>query len=124
LAASDPPEGQLPHSILQTFGLDDSYAPPPTLFAYAIAARADLAPHPGSVSPDAENSDNRMPVEDMAVSGNITVDTSTVTVAMRQYAPPRGSDGHFVVFDVAQANQDAVDFLEALSVGDVPVVGE
>jgi hypothetical protein len=124
LAAAEPPAGELPHSILQTFGLDDTYSPPRTLFAYAVAARAALAPHPSGVAPDEANSDPRMPVEDDAVSANITVDTNEVTVAMRQYEPPGSADGHFVVFDVAEANQDVVEFLEALSLGDVPTVGE
>lgn len=124
LAAANPPEGQQPHSIFETFGIDDSYAPPPTLFAYAIAARAALAPHPSGVNPDEDNSDPRMPEESDPVSGNITVDTTDVTVAMRQYEPPNGADGHFVVFDVNAANQDAVDFLTSLSLGEVPTVGD
>jgi hypothetical protein len=43
---------------------------------------------------------------------------------MRQYQPADGQDGHFVVFDVPQANEDMVRFLSMAASGEVPAIGE
>ena len=44
------------------------------------------------------------------------------TVALKQYDAPAGSDGHFVLFEVPQAEKDSTDFLDALARGQTPVV--
>ena len=123
LAGMRPESGQSPHHIFQTYGIDDSYSPPETLFAYALAARADNAPLPDGVEPDTANQNSRLSPEADPVSGNRSVGGMDITLAMRQYEAPAGSDGHFVVFDVAEANGDAVQFLEALAAGEIPSVG-
>jgi hypothetical protein len=119
LAAYRPEMDGMAHHILQTYGTDDSYAPPTTLFAYALAARAANAPLPNGVTLDDANTNSRLAPGTDPVSGNLTGD---ITVAMRQYAAASGSDGHFVVFDDATANADAVAFLEALIAGTTPSV--
>jgi hypothetical protein len=58
------------------------------------------------------------------MSGNRVINNFTLTLAIREYAPPAGSDGHFVVFDLPSANADAVRFLAGAANGDVPVVGQ
>jgi hypothetical protein len=47
-----------------------------------------------------------------------------ITAAVRQYDPASGDDGHFVVFDVAQANDDMVRFFSMAASGDIPQIGE
>jgi hypothetical protein len=108
--------------LFQTFGIDDSYSPPLTLFAYGRAARASMAPLPSGVTPEGDNLNSGLSPADEPVSGNRSVAGTPVTIAVRQYAAPSGADGHFVVFDVAAANQDAVAFLEALAAGQLPSV--
>ena len=65
--------------------------------------------------------DNQLrPASATPVQGNVTVDMETKTIVARQYQGP--GDGHFVVFDVASARDDAVAFLVSLADGTVPVV--
>ena len=58
------------------------------------------------------------------MTGNFAKDGTTVTLAVREYQPPSGKDGHFVVFDVPSANGDAVRFLSMAASGKVPTVGK
>jgi hypothetical protein len=121
--ASQPFSGVLPKSVFQTYGLGDTYSPPVTMETYAVAAQLELAAHDPSVStpdPIAEGSLNEKPVP---VAGNFT-GPPTVTAAMRQYKAPSGKDGHFVVFDVPSATEDAVRFLSMAASGKVPAVGK
>lgn len=116
-----PEEGQEPKHIFQTFGLDDTYAPPTTLASFVYASELDLAAHPSGVSPTGNN-DLRLTPQSEPVTDNFSFETGTVTAVCRQYAPPSGSDGHFVVDDVAEANADAIGFLESLGNGVSPIV--
>jgi hypothetical protein len=121
--ASQPGTGVLPKSVFQTYGLGDTYSPPLTMETYAIAGQLDLAAHDPSVStpdPIAEGTIQERPVP---LAGNFT-GTPTVTAVMRQYQAPSGSDGHFVVFDVPSANEDAIRFLSMAASGRVPAVGK
>lgn len=123
LAAMRPEPNQNSHHIFQTYGIDDSYAPPETLFAYALAARLEMAPLPSGVDPDEANQNSRLVPESDPLTGNRSVGGMGYTLAIRQYEAPSGSDGHFVVFDVEQANSDAVEFLHALADQQLPTVG-
>jgi hypothetical protein len=125
-----PLTGVQPKSVFQTYGLGDSYSPPVTLQTYAIAAlqtyegnRAlPLATHDPSVTkpdPIADYTEQPAPI-----TGNWAIGNTTVTLAIREYQPPTGDDGHFVVFDVPSANQDAVRFLSMAAAGKVPQVGK
>jgi hypothetical protein len=124
IAALRPEPDQTPHHIFQTYGIDDSYSPPLTLFAYALAAGLENAPLPVGVDPDADNRNDLLPPEEEALSGNRTIQGEAYTLALRQYEPASNSDGHFVVFDVAEANQDVAEFLFALGERETPSVGQ
>ncbi|MFZ5893531.1 MAG: hypothetical protein ACOY0T_20890 [Myxococcota bacterium] len=101
------------HHLFQTYGSGDSYSPATTLQAYAIAGGLSLVgpnvPEPFGLTPLAA-----------PLAGN----EGGVTLGVREYAARLGSDGHFVVFDVAAANRDVVRFLAQAANGDVPAIGE
>lgn len=124
IATVRPESGQTPHHIFQTYGMDDSFSPPQTLFAYALAARLENAPLPAGVDPDDDNQHSGLSPEANPLNGNRTIQGAKYTLAMRQYEPTNDSDGHFVAFDVGIANRDVVDFLFALSQREIPTVGE
>lgn len=121
LFTSRPEPSQTPKHVFQTFGLDDTYSPPTTMASFIYAGGLALAPHPSGVSPSGVNELRILPAAG-PVSANFTLDGTTVTAVTRQYAPPSGSDGHFVVDEVPQANADAIGFLEALGNGIAPTV--
>ncbi len=100
--------------LFQTFGMDDTYSPPQTL---KVFARAGSLPH---INPAL--SDLGLTEVDAPVSANVMVDGSGYTLGVRQYQPS-GSDGHFVVFDVAEANADMVHFFETAAAG-TPEIGQ
>jgi hypothetical protein len=120
LALTRPPTDETPKHVFQTFGLDDTYSPPTTLTAYTLAAGLGLAAPPDGVTPTGDNDTGLE--ESTQVTANVTVGSAQYTGAMRQYAPPAGSDGHFVAFDVPEATADIVSFLEALGTEATPVV--
>lgn len=122
IAAAEPVTGQAPKHVFQTYGLGDTFSPPVTMATYAQAGRFAQATADSSAS----TPDDIAGLDPMAtpVSGNVTVDMTTVTVAMRQYGPPADRDGHFVVFDVQAANDDATRFLGMAALGETPQVGQ
>ncbi len=120
IAGKRPLEGRPAKHIFQTYGLGDSFSPPSTLATYALAAELELAAHDASVSePDPIGGLTPSPEPLM---GNVSVGDANYTLAVRQYSPPSGVDGHFVVFDLPSANQDAVQFLAAALFGQTPSV--
>lgn len=119
-ASSEPVETRSPRHVLQTFGLGDTYSPPKTLAAYAYAAGLTLAAHPNGVNPTGEDLLAALTPATAPVSGNVEVGGVAVTAVVRQYAPPTGRDGHFVLFDVPAANADVVNFLSAAATGATP----
>lgn len=115
------PSQPLKH-VFQTFGLSDTYSPASTMAAYIYAANGmTLAEAPSNFTTEGVERLN-MTQATAPVSGNITVDTQTVTAVCRQYEPPAGEDGHYVVFDVDAAVDDVVAFLEALASGTQPTI--
>lgn len=128
IAGRSPLAGQTPKHIFQTYGLGDTFSPPKTLRVYATAGRFDEAVADSSADPpdDLEINPGEEPLA-VPVAGNVTVGGAsgqTVTLALRQYGPPSGSDGHFVVYDVASANGDMLRFLAMAARGEVPQVGQ
>ncbi len=120
--ARTPITGMTPKHVFQTYGLGDTYAPPVTLQTFAIAAGLEEADPDASVStPDKIGNLQPKPVP---LSGNVSIGGNPYTLAVREYAPPSGNDGHFVVFDVKNANGDAVRFLGMAAEGNVPQVGQ
>ncbi len=121
-AGNAPITGHNAKHVFQTYGLGDNYAPPATLATYALAAGLERAADDASVTtPDKIGTLTPKPVP---LSGNVMVAGNPVTLAVREYAPPSGRDGHFVVFDVPSADQDAVRFLGMAAAGQVPQVGK
>lgn len=108
-----------PKSVYQTEGINvdgtgDTYAPPRGIEALATSIGLPrLAP---GVSPIPEAtwaglSDVELPEGGLA--GNLAGGRATGVLA--QFAPPRGRDGHFVVFNVPAARDQAARFCRALA---------
>ncbi len=111
----DPIGTHPPKHVFQTFGMGDTFSPPETMQIYALAGQL---PH---VTPDL--SDLELTTVDPPAFGNIDVGGVYYTLGVRQYDPPSGNDGHFVVFDVNQANSDMVHFFETATLGP-PEIGQ
>lgn len=124
MAAIRPEPGKSPRHLFQTYGLDDRYSPPLTLFAYALAARLQNAPLPAGVELDEDNRHGSLTPATTPLNGNRTIQGDDYTLALRQYEPANDSDGHFVAFDVGVANRDVAEFLFALGERQTPTVGE
>jgi hypothetical protein len=119
--AKAPLDGVKPKSAFQTFGIGDTYSPPITLKTYALAGGFTVAAHDPSadpVDPIGDGTEVSVPLED-----NLDP-PGTGTLAVREYGPPSGSDGHFVAFDVKDATDDVVRFLSGAASGQIPVVGQ
>jgi hypothetical protein len=100
--------------VFQTYGLDDHYSPPITLDVYSIAAQLT------QVEPILTEIGLLEAMPPLSANESMGM----ITAGVRQYDPPSNSDGHFVVFDVPQANEDVVRFLSMAASGEVPEIGE
>ena len=111
------PIGGVSRHVFMTYGIGDSYSTERTLSAYARSARFPIA------SPVLNDVGLGMAVAP-PVSGNITVAGTPFTIAMRQYMPDAGDDGHFVATQTTDGRADTTRFmLEALA-GRTPPIGE
>lgn len=100
--------------VFQTYGTGDNYSPPVTLDVYAIAGQlTQVEP----IITEIGLLESAPPL-----SGNEGM--GMITAGVRQYDPPAGEDGHFVVFDVPQANEDMVRFFSMAAEGEIPEIGE
>lgn len=118
--AVQPEEGHGAKHIFQTFGVGDTYSTPVTLETFAIAAELDEV--------EADSSADGEPIEglrqiDSPACRNFDLGTDGFTIGVRRYGPPSDSDGHFVVFDVPEANDDASRFLGMAAAGEIPQIG-
>ena len=102
--------------VFMTYGLGDTYSPPPTLQTFALAGGFVLVEGPGS---EVDEFGGLTP-QDAPLAGN----WGGVTLGMRQYEPASDSDGHFVAFDVAEANEDIVRFFAMAAADETPAIGE
>lgn len=107
-----PLDGHTPRHAFQTYGLEDSYSPPPTLDVYVLAGGFT------QVTPEL------LPLGLTPVAPPLAGNALGVTLGFRQYAPPAGDDGHFVAFSVPEARADVVRFLSMAASGEVPAIGE
>jgi hypothetical protein len=103
-------------NVFATYGLDDTYSPPATLQAFVLAGGFAWVDNSG-FTPERFAG---LKSVDPPLAGNL----GTVTLGFRQYEAATGSDGHFVAFDVDQANEDMVRFLAMAANGDTPAIGE
>jgi hypothetical protein len=110
----EPIAGHPAKHVFQTYGTDDTYSPPVTLDVYSIAAQLTqvrpIVTEIGLLEADAPLSAND--------------GAGMITAGVRQYEPAAGEDGHFVVFDVPQANEDMVRFFSMAAEGEIPEIGE
>jgi hypothetical protein len=103
-------------------GTGDSYAPPRTIEAGAIAAHFPLLNPVIRDIPELTQVAGIAPM-DAPVSGNAA--GGKATVALAQFDGwPATSDGHFVVFDVPAARSMAAKFCASLLSDPVPFIGK
>lgn len=119
----EPVAGGAPKHVFQTYGLGDKYSPGKTMATFALAARLELAKSDPSVSTP-EEIGSLSEKTTAVLAGNVQVGTVKVTLGVRQYAPPAGADGHFVVFDVPSATGDMARFLGMAALGELPAIGQ
>jgi hypothetical protein len=124
LAVSAPPGALAPRHLFQPFGLDDTFTPVQVQEAYAAGAGLELAAHDSSVTTPHDIGWPALQTMPTPISGNRVVNATTVTAVVREYAPASGDDGHFVVYDVANARADAERFLAGVLGGTMPRVGQ
>ena len=116
----EPRPGASPKSIYQTEGIGadgvgDSYAPPHGIEALGVAIGLPrMAPgvRPIQESIWAGLGDVSIPSD--GLTGNLANGQASGVIA--QFAPAKGKDGHFVVFNNAQARAQAAVFLKNLTV--------
>lgn len=122
--AREPIEPHEPHSVFQTYGLGDTYSPPTTLQTFSIAAGLRLVETSGfdldEIGGQGDDPDALLAPAAAPLFGNL----NGVTAGVREYEPGSGQNGHFVVFQVAQASEDAARFLAMAVSGLVPEIGE
>ena len=113
-----PPPGVAPRAIFQTEGFTDTYSPNVGIEAFATALGGDIVKEAA-----------QKPVEGLELRGRtvratpITNNLNGVTAVLAQFNQRPGSDGHFVVFDISTAKQQAARFLGTLaSTGQATVV--
>jgi len=109
LMVREPPQGYSRKDIYQSEGFTDSYTPNLTIEALGVAI--GLSP----VAPLVES------VEGFALRGVETLEAPVAgncedrTAVFVQYRAAPGDDGHFVVFDVADARRHVANFLRTLA---------
>lgn len=92
-----------PKQILQSEGMNDTYAPPQTIEALAVAG--GLPPLEPVISTVEEFELKGLTTQEKPVKGNISAfNGRKVTAGFVQYTAEEGSDGHFVTFN----NEDAI----------------
>jgi len=99
-----------PRNIFQTEGFTDTYSPNPGIEAFATALGGDLV-----MLRDTKD------LPGLALRGRtikaapITNNLNGATAVLGQYKQEPGSDGHFVVFEIPSASQQAAQFLGTLA---------
>ncbi len=124
--ALDPLPGHVAKSVLMTEGVNpdgsgDSYAPPRTIEAGAVAGQFPLL---SPVVRDIGELTTQLGVNSATapLSGNAA--GGKATVALAQFSPPAKTDGHFVVFNVPAATKLAATFCASVLTDTVPTLGK
>lgn len=110
LMVRHPVPGITPRNIFQTEGFTDTYSPNVGIEAFATALGGDVV----------QEADQKE-VLGLTLRGRtiktapITDNLNGATAVLAQFKQRPGSDGHFVVFDIAAAKQQAVKFLGTLA---------
>ena len=119
LQALEPRPGFAPKSVYMTEGVNpdgsgDGYAPPPTIEAHALSIGLPLQlPDQHDIEQLAWGGPTPATVPMNGLSGNLANGAASGILA--QWAPPLGVDGHFVVFTVPAAREQAATFLQNLA---------
>lgn len=109
-----------PRNIFQTEGFTDTYAPNPGIEAFATALGGDLVMDPDVKDVPGMTTLRGRTILPTPITGNL----AGVTAVLAQFKQKAGSDGHFVVFDIALAKKQAASFLGTLArTGEATVVG-
>ena len=110
LMVRKPPPGLAPRNIFQTEGFTDTYSPNIGIEAFATALGGDLVQEP------AQKDVLGLTLRGRTVkAAPITDNLDGATAVLAQFNQQAGSDGHFVVFDIAAAKQQAAKFLGTLA---------
>ena len=99
-----------PKAIFQSEGFVDSYAPPPTIEAFATSIGGNQV-EPTIKTIDGLTTLRNRPVLTAPVMDNL----DGTSVVLLQYNAAPNDDGHFVVFDVPAAQQQSAQFLGTLA---------
>lgn len=100
-----------PRNIFQTEGFVDSYTPNPSIEAFATALGGDLVQTPNTKDVEGLIELRGRAIMPPPFSANL----DGVTAVLAQYNQQQGSDGHFVVFDIPLATNQAASFLGTLA---------
>jgi hypothetical protein len=111
LMVRSPAPGIAPRNIFQTEGFTDSYTPNPAIEAFATAIGGDLVMLPDEQDVPGLTQLRGRGVMTTPVAGNL----DGATAVLAQYDQQAGSDGHFVVFDIPLARDQAAAFLGTLA---------
>jgi hypothetical protein len=115
----EPRMGFSPKSIYMTEGINpdgtgDSYAPPPGIEAHGLSIGLPLQlPDEHAIPQLAWGGPQPQRVPAAGLSGDLASGHASGVLA--QWAVPTGRDGHFVVFDVPSAREQAAQFLQNLA---------
>jgi hypothetical protein len=124
---ASPRAGFAPKSVYMTEGINpdgtgDSYAPPHGIEVQALAMGLPLMlPAVRPIAEAAWGGPAPVAIPKDGLSGNLGGGKASGVLA--QWAVPAGEDGHFVIFDVAAAQDQAAEFLRNLAgdpIGRVP----
>jgi hypothetical protein len=116
---AEPRQGASARSIYMTEGINpdgtgDSYAPPHGIEAHALAIGLPLQlPDQRAIIEGQWGGPVPLVIPTGGLSGNLA--DGKASGVLGQWAVPSNSDGHFVVFDVPQAQQQAAQFLRNLA---------
>ncbi len=119
LQATEPRPGFASKSVYMTEGINpdgtgDTYAPPPGIEAHALSIGLPLQlPDEHAIPQVAWGGPQPTTVPPGGLSGNLAGGAASGILA--QWPVPAGDDGHFVVFDVPAAREQAADFLQDLA---------
>lgn len=116
---TEPRAGALARSIYMTEGINpdgtgDSYAPPHGIEAHAIAIGLPLQlPDQRAIDESQWGGPEPLTIPASGLSGNLA--NGGASGVLGQWAVPLNTDGHFVVFDVPKAQEQAAQFLRNLA---------
>jgi len=100
-----------PRNIFQTEGFTDSYSPNLGIEAFATALGGDIAMLPATKDVPGLLELRGREIKPAPIEGNL----DGATAVLAQYQQKAGSDGHFVVFDIAAARKQSAEFLGTLA---------